>query len=313
MRRMTLAMIAAVVAGCATTVAAQGGGAQAPAATETLSQTFRGSRARDVEYQKIPPFKALDNVFHVGPGSVSVWLIPTTAGLILVDTAQEPFVDHILNNIRNLGYDPKDIRYILLTQGHLDHFGGAARIQDLSGARVAAAEGDWVLMDEYAKRPLPAQPPFHRTVERDMVLRDGDTITLGDTLLKVHLLPGHTPGGASFEFTAFDRGRPYKAVLFGGPEPRGGLEGAQQFMASVNRLAQIPDVSVGLLVHSWLAMSTYPNGGTFERMAQLQLRRGDMPNPFVDPASWRGWMDRLKMVSQKFLADEQAKAKAGSQ
>jgi len=287
--------------------------AQAPApANETVSQTFRGSRGRDVEYQKIPPFKALDNVFHVGPGSVSVWLIPTTAGLILVDTAQEPYVDHILNNIRNLGYDPKDIRYILLTQGHLDHFGGAARIQELSGARVAAAGGDWVMMDAYAKRPAPAMPPFHRTVERDIELKDGDTVTLGNTSLKVYLLPGHTPGGASFEFTAYDRGRPYKAMLFGGPEPRGGIEGAQQFMASVNRLATIPDVSVGLLVHSWLAMSTYPNGGTFERMAQLQLRRGDMPNPFVDPASWRGWMDRLKMVSQKFLADEQAKAKAGS-
>jgi metallo-beta-lactamase class B len=296
-------------------LAGVGAAAQTPApapATETLSQTFRGSRARDVEYQKLLPFKALDNVFHVGPGSVSVWLIPTTDGLILIDTAQEPFVDHILNNIRNVGYDPKDIKYILLTQGHLDHFGGAARIQELSGARVAAAEGDWVLMDEYAKRPLPATPPFHRTVERDIVLKEGDVITLGTTSLKVYLLPGHTPGGASFEFTAYDRGRPYKAVLFGGPEPRGGVEGAQQFMASVNRLATIPDVSVGLLVHSWLAMSTYPNGGTFERMAQLQLRRGDMPNPFVDPASWRGWMDRLKMVSQKFLADEQAKAKAGS-
>lgn len=305
---MLKAFLVAVLALVPVAAAAQGAAPPAPA-TETLSQTFRGSRGRDVEYQKLPPFKALDNVFHVGPGTVSVWLIPTTAGLILVDTAQEPYVDHILTNIRNLGYDPKDIRYILLTQGHLDHFGGAARIQELSGARVAAAEGDWVLMDEYAKRPVPAMPPFHRTVERDIVLKDGDTVTLGNTSLRVYLLPGHTPGGASFEFTAYDKGRPYKAMLFGGPEPRGGMEGAQQFMASVNRLATIPDVSVGLLVHSWLAMSTYPNGGTFERMAQLQLRRGDMPNPFVDPASWRGWMDRLKMVSQKFLADEQAKTR----
>jgi len=305
--RYTLAILALT----GVTTFAQG---QAPApANETISQTYRGSRGRDVEYQKIPPFKALDNVFHVGPGTVSAWLIPTTEGLILVDTAQEPYVDHIINNIRNLGYDPKDIKYILLTQGHLDHFGGAARIRDLSGARVAAAEGDWVMMDEYAKRPPPAMPPFHRTVERDIVLKEGDTITLGNTSLKVYLLPGHTPGGASFEFTAFDRGRPYKAFLFGGPEPRDGVEGAKNFLASVTRLAAIPDVSVGLLVHGWLGMSTYPNGGTFERMAQLQLRRGDMPNPFVDPASWRGWMDRLKMVAQKFLADEQAKAKAGSQ
>ncbi|MGF2076053.1 MBL fold metallo-hydrolase, partial [Enterococcus casseliflavus] len=77
------------------------------------------------------------------------------------------------------GFDPKDIKYILLTQGHLDHFGGAARIQELSGARVASAENDWVMMDEFAKRPLPSAPPFHRTVARDIVLKDGDTITLG--------------------------------------------------------------------------------------------------------------------------------------
>ena len=291
-------------------VAAQGGGQAAE--TETLSQTFRGSRRADAEYNKIAPFKVFDNLYHVGVGSVSAWLIPTTDGLILIDTVQEPLVDHVLNNIRNAGYDPKDVRYILLTQGHLDHFGGAARIQDLSGARVASAEGDWVLMDEYAKRPLPASPPFHRTVERDIVLDEGDTITLGSMSLKVYLLPGHTPGGASFEFAVYDRGTPHKAFLVAGPEPRGGVAGAHDFVASMNRVAEIPDVSVGLLVHSWLAMSTYPNGGTFERAAQLQLRRGDDPHPFVDPASWRGWTERLKMVASTYLADEEAKAAAST-
>jgi len=310
---MGLAAATLLHADIASAQAGQGGGGGGQAApNETLSQTFRGSRRADVEYQKIAPFKVLDNLYHVGPGTVSAWLIPTTDGLILIDTVQEPYVDQVLNNIRNVGYDPKDIKYILLTQGHLDHFGGAARIQDLSGARVAAAEGDWVLMDEYAKRPLPANPPFHRTVERDMVLKEGDTITLGTTSLKVYLLPGHTPGGASFEFTSYDNGRPYKAFLFGGPEPRGGVEGAQQFLASVTRLATIPDVSVGLLVHSWLAMSTYPNGATFERAARLQLRRGNDPNPFVDPASWRAWTEHLKNVAGKFLADEKAKAGSAS-
>ena len=289
-------------------IAAQGGGQATE--TETLSATFRGSRRADTEYNKIAPFKVFDNLYHVGPGSVSAWLIPTTDGLILIDTVQEPFVDFVLNNIRNVGYDPKDIKYILLTQGHLDHFGGAARIQELSGARVAAAEGDWVMMDEYAKRPLPATPPFNRTVERDIVLNEGDTVTLGSTSLKVHLLPGHTPGGASFEFNVYDKGTPHKAFLLAGPEPRGGVAGAHDFVASMNRVAEIPDVSVGILVHSWLAMSTYPNGGTFERAAQLQLRRGGDPHPFVDPASWRGWTERLKMVAGTYLADEQAKAAA---
>ncbi len=287
------------------------GGAQAAAPAETLSQTYRGSKSRDVEYQKIPPFKIFDNLYHVGIGSVSTWLIPTTDGLILIDSSQEPYVDHILNNIRNVGFDPKNIRYNLIVHGHLDHFGGAARIKELSGARVGMTEADWKLVDEVAKQPQSATPPFNRIVERgenDLVLKDGDTITLGKTSIKVYVTPGHTPGSASFEFTVYDKGRPYKAFMFGGPEPRNGVEGGKQFLASVNRVAQMQDVQVGLLIHSWLAMSTYPNGGTFERAARLQARRGNDPNPFVDPASFRAWQDRLKTVADKYLADEQAKA-----
>jgi hypothetical protein len=71
-----------------------------------------------------------------------------------------------------------------------------------------------------------------------------------------------------------------------------------------------PDVEVGLLIHSWLAMSTYPNGGTFERMVKLQARRPGEPNPFVDPVSWQQWLVRLKSVADKYIADETAKGSA---
>ena len=69
-----------------------------------------------------------------------------------------------------------------------------------------------------------------------------------------------------------------------------------------------PDVDVGLLIHSWLAMSTYPNGATFERMVRLQSRKPGEPNPFVDPDSWKQWLVRLKQVADKWIADETAKA-----
>jgi metallo-beta-lactamase class B len=42
----------------------------------------------------------------------------------------------VMDNIRKVGFDLKDIKYILLSHGHLDHFGGAARIQEASGARA---------------------------------------------------------------------------------------------------------------------------------------------------------------------------------
>src|SRR3954470_17828982 len=139
----TLTFALAVVAMGAVLGAQQAG----PKPGESLSQSYRGSQARNVEYQEIAPFKVMDNLYYVGPGTVSVWLIPTSQGLILIDAAQEPYVDKILENIKTLGFDPKNIKYILLTHGHLDHFGGATKIQKASGgARIALSEADWDFM-----------------------------------------------------------------------------------------------------------------------------------------------------------------------
>jgi hypothetical protein len=47
---------------CLTATAAQTGG-------EPLSKTYRVTRANDVEFQKIEPFKVFDNLYYVGPGT----------------------------------------------------------------------------------------------------------------------------------------------------------------------------------------------------------------------------------------------------
>src|SRR5712691_5905383 len=72
-------------------------------ATEPLSKTYRVTRANDVGFQKIQPFKVFDNLYYVGPGFVSVWLLTTPDGNILFDTAQEPYVDFVIDNIRKVG------------------------------------------------------------------------------------------------------------------------------------------------------------------------------------------------------------------
>jgi alkyl sulfatase BDS1-like metallo-beta-lactamase superfamily hydrolase len=129
--------------------------AQQPAARQqTLSEIYRNSG--DIELQnKVAPFKAFDNLYHVGLGYVDAWLIPTSEGIIMIDTAEEPFVDHVIDNIRTLGFDLKDVKYILISHGHLDHFGGAARIQEASGARVGATEEDWQMVEQVGRAPGP--------------------------------------------------------------------------------------------------------------------------------------------------------------
>lgn len=302
------AAVAALLVPSAAT--AQGAARQvaSPAPGETYSESFRGSQRDNVEYQKIAPIKVFDNLYYVGPGFVSVWLVSTPEGLILIDTAQEPYVDFVIDNIRKAGFDPRNIRYILLSHGHLDHFGGAARIQALSGARVATLEEDWQLIDAAFNAPARGAGsgrPVGPVLRRDMVIKEGDTVTLGTTALKVYKLPGHTAGSPSFEFTVYDNGRAHKALLFGGPGQRGGVEGGTEFLTSIRRLQkEFADVEVPVHVHSHLSTYPYPGGAVFERLQKP--RRPGEPHPLVDNATWRQWLRVAEAGTLKYIEDAKA-------
>src|SRR5258708_5100053 len=96
-------------------------------ANDTLEKICRiGPRWREVEIQKIEPFKAFDNLYHVGPCYMDSWVLTTPQGDILFDTAQEPFVDLIEANIKKGGANPRGIKYIIINHGHTHHFGVAS-------------------------------------------------------------------------------------------------------------------------------------------------------------------------------------------
>ena len=280
----------------------------AGAKKEELSESYRGSQQNNVEYQKIAPFKVLDNLYYVGPGFVSAWLVPTSQGVIMIDTAQEPYVDHVMDSIKKSGFALTDIKYIILSHGHLDHFGGAARIQEASGARVVALEEDWRLIEAAGNAPGRGGAPSPRVPKRDMVVKEGDTLSLGGQTMKFYKHPGHTPGSLSIEFTVYDNGQPHKAFVFGGPGPRGGVAGGQQFLESVDRVAQIPGIEVAVNVHSWLASYPFPNGGILERRDRLARRKPGEPNPFVDAASWQQWLKLAHDGAVKNVEAEKQKA-----
>ena len=147
---MSATRIAVVAAACALSFAAFS--ASAADTGEVLSKTYRITRAKDVEFQKFPSAKVFDNLYYVGPGYVSVWLLTTPQGDILFDTAQEPYVDWVMDNIQKYA-KLRDIKYIVLSHGHLDHFGGAAKIQAASGAHVLAVDEDWKMIDQVGSKP----------------------------------------------------------------------------------------------------------------------------------------------------------------
>ena len=217
----------------------------------------------------------------------------------------------MIAGIKKMGVDLKDIKYIILSHGHLDHFGGAARLQELSGARVVGVDEDWKMIAEVGSKAGRDGSPPPRVPKRDMVVKEGDTLTLGDQKLKFHVTPGHTPGVLTTEgITVYDGGKPYTAIVMGGAGYRGGLKEAEQSVASANKVAAIQGVQVNLQVHSWAEPAGYPGGGVLERSLLLAKRKPGDPHPFVDPAAWTQSVKRGQDNAVKAVAMEKQKAAA---
>jgi metallo-beta-lactamase class B len=284
-----------------------------PDGRETLSQTYRESRMDDEAYQRsVKATKVFDNLWYVGPGYVSVWLITTPQGHVLLDSAQEPYVDHVLDNIRMTGVNLRDIKYIILAHGHLDHFGGAARLQEATGARVVLSETDWAAVEATGSRPGRGGAPPPRVPKRDYVVKHGETIALGGNTFKVYHTPGHTPGAISVEYTVYDNGRPHKAFWSGGSGGRGGLEGAEQALATAIMLKrELQGVEVSTPAHAWTASTRYQGGSIFERFEVLkQPRRPGQPHAFVDKAAFDKWLNDINQNAIELVAEEKAKLAA---
>ena len=271
-----------------------------------------GPHSRETQIQMIAPFKAFDNLYHVGPCYVTSWILTTPQGDIMFDTSQEPFVGLIEENIKKVGINPRDIKYIVINHGHTDHFGGAKRLQALTGAKVLATPQDWKMIEETAGKPnnrdngKPTDAP-----KRDVEVTEGYKLDLGDQHLIFHTAPGHTPGNLFVEgLVLHDGAQTYRGLWGGGGLGAPGLAGAEQGVKNAEKLNAVKGVQVYVMTHSWQDPNGYQGGGVLARSAKLANRKPGDPNPFVDPAAWDARAKRQLEQAKKVLADEQAKAGA---
>ena len=95
-----------------------------------------------------PPTKVFDNLYYVGTGVVSAWAIVTKGGIILLDALDDPeeAQQFIVAGLQKLGLNPADIKYVVISHAHGDHFGGAAYLKKTYGARIVASKIDWDVM-----------------------------------------------------------------------------------------------------------------------------------------------------------------------
>lgn len=91
-----------------------------------------------------------------------------------------------------------DLKYILLTHGHFDHIIGVKSVKEKYGAQVVISKEDEPMLNS-SKLSLAAfcNAP-QNNVDADIIVKDGDEITLGETKIKVMATPGHTSGSVCY-------------------------------------------------------------------------------------------------------------------
>jgi metallo-beta-lactamase class B len=163
------------------------------------------------------PIKIVGPLYFVGTHGLGAYVFATSDGLILFNTGTPKSGPLIAESIKKLGFRPEDIKIIINGHGHSDHFGAGAYMKNLSRAQVAIMEGDVAMVEDGGKSDfhyghdwqVMGQPP----VKVDRVLRNGDTVTLGDVVLTAYNTPGHTRGATTWVTTLVDGGKAYKVVF----------------------------------------------------------------------------------------------------
>lgn len=166
----------------------------------------------------IAPFHMLGNVYFVGSRAVSVHIIDTGSGLIMIDAGYPYTQAQILHSMRTLGLNPADLRIILLSHGHYDHTGCALDFRAMTGAKIYISRIDNEIINGTRDLSLAKEAGYDHlpSFNADVLLEDGDTITLGNTCISCKLAPGHTEGTLAMFFETEHEGKCYRCAMHGG-------------------------------------------------------------------------------------------------
>lgn len=256
------------------------------------------------------PFKVIGNIHYVGTAGLSSFLITTERGHILLDGALPESVPQIKANIATLGFQLRDIKYLLNSHAHFDHSGGLAQLKQDTGALMVASEGDRSALEggfylgSEDRDALKASP-----VKVDRVVRDGEALELGGTVLTVNLTPGHTRGCTSWSMPLTAAGKTLRVLFFCSssvaanrlvdpPQYPGIVADYEKTFAKARTL----QVDVFLGPHpEFFRMS--------DKRTRLSVGAQEGSNPFIDPQEFGAFIAASEADFRRQLATQQERAR----
>ncbi len=251
------------------------------------------------------PFHVIENVYYVGNDWVSSYLIDTKEGLLLINATMNETVSMLIDSIKALGFDPANIRKLLITHGHYDKCGGAKAIHDISGCEIWLGQHD----------------AFFFTDRRDMIMFEdhvpdfpitnyydySGAIDLGGVHIKPVHCPGHTPGTTSLFFDVNHKGKSLTCAHHGGI---GSTFLARDNLSKVGIPLSVRDIYLESIdrvrnMKADIVLPDYPGifiGHDFWRIADSDDGSGD---GFIDSEAWGRMLDAKKQEILNLMLQEE--------
>ena len=254
----------------------------------------------------IEPFKVFNNIYFVGNKDVSVHVIDTGNGLIMIDTGYPYMYEIILDNMQQIGLDPHNLSILLLSHGHIDHIGCATKLKQLSGARIAISREDnniingslnlsWAdeLKVEHAE-------PF----SGDILIDNGDIIKLGNTSIRCISAPGHTAGTIALFFETKNENSSFVCAMHGGV---GTNSMESSFLKKYGLSLNCRDVFRDGLhylanEHVDIVLGNHPDQNDTEGKL-LKLRAGN-ENAFINSSEWGNFLSSCEKRLDHMISEE---------
>jgi len=251
---------ALLLAGCAVTVPLQSTPPQLdhlPAPLAVSGKAFAATCKDLDDWDKpAPPVRIHGNTYLVGTCGISAILVTSPGGHFLIDGGTDNGAELIAANIRALGFRLEDVKYLLHSHEHFDHVGGIARLQQLTGAQLLASPAAAKALASGVPGADDPQAGMHapfRIARVDRVINEGDTVRIGDSVLRPFSTPGHTPGALSWSWTSCEAGECRQIVYADSLSPISSdryrfSDHAAYVQAYRNGLAKLADIPCEILL-----------------------------------------------------------------
>ncbi|HZL28328.1 MAG TPA: subclass B3 metallo-beta-lactamase [Acidobacteriaceae bacterium] len=276
----------------------------------TLASTLPATAGDNPAWRTpIAPFRIADNLYYVGSQDLASYLIVTPKGDILINSNLESSPPQIRHSVEQLGFKFTDIKILLISHAHFDHDAGSAAILQQTGAKYMVMDADVPSVEDggvtdFAYGGKQQYPP----AKVSRILHDGETVSLGGTVLTAHKTPGHTRGCTTWTMTVKDNGIARNVVIVGSWNVNPGY----RLVDTKARPASYPGIAADY-VHTFDVLRALPcdiflgaHGAYFNMLEKLKRMPAEGSAVWVDPAGYQAAVAERQQAFEAELAKQQS-------